>query len=194
MITQTWTRRASLLSLAALVTSLAGCSSAPIHYHTLVPIDGAAKSAPSSPYDVVIDRVTMPPQVDRAQMVIREGNSGLVILETEWWGANLTDELQNALENQLPQASESGPSSGSARKKLHLTLDVQRFDTVAGQYALIEATWRLRAREAGIQMTCHSKLNTPADNSIDALVRAHQDNVTKLASSIVAAGTRGVCP
>jgi uncharacterized lipoprotein YmbA len=184
---KTWIGRVSPLIVAAAIATVSGCSSAPIHYHTLVPIKGSSTS--TSQYDIVIDRVTMPPQVDRSQMVIRQGNSGLVILETEWWGANLTDELANALGSQLPQPS--GTTSG--RSKLHLTLDVQRFDSVPGQYALIEAKWRLRSRDANIKMECYTKLSTPAGNSIDELVIAHQGNLMKLSSMIEAAGRSGRC-
>ena len=36
--------------------------------------------------DIQIEGISVPPQVDRPQIVIRQGDSGLVILETEWWG------------------------------------------------------------------------------------------------------------
>ena len=186
---KTWIGRTSPAIVAAWVATLSGCSSAPIHYHTLVPIKGTAASAANSQYDIVIDRLSMPPQVDRSQMVIRQGSSGLVILETEWWGANLTDEVQNALSNQLPQPA----STTSDRTRLHLMLDVQRFDSVPGQYALIEAKWRLRSKDAGVRLECYSKLSTPAGNSIDELVIAHQENLMKLTSMIVAAGRSGRC-
>lgn len=182
--------KTGMLSIAmVLAAALSGCSSAPIHYHTLVPIKGIAPSVANAPFDIVIDRISMPPQVDRSQMVIRQGNSGLVILETEWWGANLTDEMQNALSNQLPATS----NSTSGRGKLHLMLDVQRFDSVPGQYALIEAKWRLRSRDANVRMECYSRLSTPAGNSIDELVIAHQQNLMKLSSVIEAAGRSGRC-
>jgi uncharacterized lipoprotein YmbA len=132
----------------------------------------------------------MPPQVDRAQLVIRQGNSGLVILETQWWGANLTDELQNALVNQLPPVG----TSNLGRTKLHLTLDVQRFDSVPGAYALIEAKWRLRDREAKVHIECYTKLSTPSANTVDDLVIAHQANITRLSMLIEAAGRSGKCP
>ena len=70
----------------------------------------------------------MPPQVDRPQIVIRQGNSGLAILETEWWGASLADELRSALTDQL--------SNTSGRGNVSVRIDVQRFDSIPGQYAL----------------------------------------------------------
>jgi uncharacterized lipoprotein YmbA len=78
----------------------------------------------------------VPPQVDRPQIVIRQGNSGLAILETEWWGASLADELRSALIDQL--------NNTSGRGNVSVRIEVQRFDSIPGQYALIDAKWRLR--------------------------------------------------
>ena len=174
---------------AVLGGALCGCSSAPIHYYTLVPIKDTASNPNASLADILVDRVSMPPQVDRSQLVIRQGNNGLVILETQWWGANLTDEFRNALVNQLPPLG----TSTSKRTKLHLTLEVQRFDSVPGHYALLEARWRLRNREADVRMECHTTLSTPSGNTIEGLVSAHQTNITKLSSLIEAAGRKGKC-
>ncbi|MFP3409398.1 ABC-type transport auxiliary lipoprotein family protein, partial [Pseudomonas sp. SIMBA_065] len=80
--------------------------------------------------------VVVPPQVDRPQLVVRQGQSGLAILETEWWGANLVDEFRSALQDQL------GGPAGDA--KAAVRVDVQRFDTVPGRYASLEAVWRLK--------------------------------------------------
>lgn len=177
------------IPLVGLVVLLAACRSDPIHYHTLTPAQPAPGTRDSA--NMQIERVAVPPQVDRTQMVIREGNSGLVILETEWWGATLSDELQSALVDQL-----SGSSSG---RKLALRVDVQRFDSVPGQYALMDAMWRLRAvgsEETNLLLSCRTTLQTPSGATIDELVVAHQNNVKRLAAAIsqAARNTRGGCP
>ena len=93
------------LLIAGLLPLFCGCSSAPLHYHTLVPSQPGQRASAN----IRIERVSLPPQVDRSQLVIRQGSSGLVILETEWWGANLTDEFQSALQDQL-----GAPAGGTA--------------------------------------------------------------------------------
>lgn len=177
------------IPLLGLVVLLAACRSDPIHYHTLTPAQPAPGTRDSA--NIQIERVSVPPQVDRTQMVIRQGNSGLAILETEWWGATLSDELQSALVDQL-----SGSASG---RKLALRVEVQRFDSVPGQYALIDAKWRLRAvgpGEDNLLLSCRTTLQTPAGASIDELVLAHQGNVKRLAAAIsqAARNTGGGCP
>ncbi|KJK16745.1 PqiC family protein [Pseudomonas sp. 2(2015)] len=171
----------AVLSLALL---LAACRSDPIHYHTLIPQQPAAASSA----DVLLEQVSVPPQVDRPQVVIRQGNSSLAILETEWWGASLADELRNALVNQF--------ASSSAQPRLGLRVEVQRFDSVPGQYALFDARWRLRAGNGGATLNCRSVIQTQAGASIDALVLAHQQNLKRFTELVSQAASGGAnrCP
>lgn len=173
----------------ALFISLQGCSSAPIEYHTLVPLQPAQRQGGAT-MDIRVDRVMVPPQVDRTQIVVRQGSSGLAILETQWWGANLTDEFHNALVNRLPRPGTAG-AGGTA---LHLYVDVRRFESVPGQYAQTDARWRLRSRDGEVRLGCYSSLSTPAGNTVDELVTAHQANIAQLASQIETAARSGRCP
>ncbi|WP_445178322.1 PqiC family protein [Pseudomonas sp. McL0111] len=165
---------------------LGACRSDPISFHTLTPVQLPNTRAGTQ---IPIEAITVPPQVDRPQIVIRQGNSGLAILETQWWGASLADELHSALTDQL--------SNAGGRGNVSVRLDVQRFDSIPGQYGLIDVKWRLRpvgATDSGL-LTCRSTLQTPSGPSIDDLVSAQQNNVKRLAALISqAAGNPGVCP
>lgn len=171
-------------ALIATLALLAACRSDPIQFHTLTP---AQLSSPGSTTDIRIESLIVPPQVDRPQIVVREGNTGMAILETQWWGASLVDELRSAL---LDQMVNSNP-----QRKLSVRLEVQRFDSIPGQYGLLDVKWRLRNGEE-ILMTCRSTLQTPSGPSIDELVAAQQNNVKRLAALIsqAASGTRSSCP
>ncbi|MCI0998050.1 PqiC family protein [Pseudomonas corrugata] len=172
------------VALVAVALLLGACRSDPIHYHTLSPVQPTGK--PPSGVDIRIEQVSVPPQVDRPQMVIRQGNSGLAILETEWWGASLADELRSSLEEQL--------SNPGAPKAL-LRVDVQRFDSVPGQYARMDVQWRLRnLSDEAHAFTCRNHLQTPAGSTLDELVLAHQNNVRQLVDLIAQAATRKACP
>ncbi len=168
---------------AGLLIWIWGCSSAPNNYHTLVP----AHSPQAGGQHIQVGRVSLPPQVDRSQLVVREGTSGLAILETEWWGANLVDEFRSALQDLL-----GGPAPGTDTL---LRVDVQRFDTVPGHYSSLEALWRLK-RPHEAEITCRTSVQTAADNSIASLVNAHQANLRKLAEAVRAAAAPGrtQCP
>jgi uncharacterized lipoprotein YmbA len=171
-------------ALIATLALLAACRSDPIQFHTLTP---AQLSSPGSTTDIRIESLIVPPQVDRPQIVVRQGNTGMAILETQWWGASRVDELRSAL---LDQMVNSNP-----QRKLSVRLEVQRFDSIPGQYGLLDVKWRLRNGEE-ILMTCRSTLQTPSGPSIDELVAAQQNNVKRLAALIsqAASGTRSICP
>lgn len=171
-------------SLIALALLLGACRSDPIHYHTLSPVQPAAQARAG--VDVQIEQLSVPPQVDRTQMVIRQGDSGLAILETEWWGSSLADELRSSLDEQL--------SSPGAPRQL-LRVEVQRFDSIPGRYARMDVHWRLRSHgNEAHALTCRSSLQTPAGGSIDDLVKGHQHNVRQFADLVRQAASRNACP
>ncbi|WP_413704674.1 membrane integrity-associated transporter subunit PqiC [Pseudomonas sp. Pseusp16] len=171
------------LTLVTAVLLLAACRSDPIQFHTLTPTQSGDHSRTTVGV-IQIETISVPPQVDRAQIVIRQSNSGLAILETQWWGATLVDELRNALADQL--------SNSPVQGKYSVRVDVQRFDSVPGQYALMDVKWRLRSAGTGDteRVICRSTLQTPSGASIDDLVLAQQNNVKRLAALISQAATR----
>ena len=177
------------LTLVAALLLLAACRSEPVHYHTLMPAHTGSATR-SNTVVIEIESLSLPAQVDRPQVVIRQGNSGLVLLESEWWGASLGQEFRSALMDQL--------ASVNPQRKLSLRLDVLRFDSFPGQYGLIDVTWRLRpAGEVnGASVTCRSILQTPSGESIEDLALAQQNNVKRLAALIgqAAKGTQQSCP
>ncbi|MGB3125019.1 MAG: PqiC family protein [Pseudomonas sp.] len=165
------------ITLVTALVLLAACRSEPIAFHTLTPVHGN-NTAQTQAGDIRIESISVPPQVDRAQIVIRQGDSGVAILETQWWAASLTDELKSALVDQL--------ANSHSRQAMSLRVEVQRFDSVPGQYALLDVRWRLRptSGDERSSLTCRTTLQTPAGPSIDALVVAHQNNLKRFARLI----------
>ncbi|AWM92382.1 hypothetical protein DJ564_16925 [Pseudomonas sp. 31-12] len=177
------------ITLVTALLLLTACRSDPIQFHTLMPTQLGTQSRAGAA-EIQIEGISVPPQVDRPQIVIRQGNSGLAILETEWWAASLVDELRSAMVDQLLNTN--------PQRKLSVRLDVQRFDSIPGQYALIDVKWRLRnlGESDATLLTCRSTLQTPSGPSIDELVVAHQNNVKRLAAAIsqAAGGASRGCP
>lgn len=173
------------VTLIAALSLLAACRSDPIEFHTLTPaqLSGASRSSA----DIQIESLVVPPQVDRPQIVLRQGNTGMTILETQWWGASLVDELRSALLDQMV--------NNNPQRKVSVRLEVQRFDSIPGQYGLIDVKWRLRNGDS-VLMNCRSTLQTPSGPSIDELVAAQQNNVKRLAALIsqAATGAHPGCP
>ncbi|WP_341520190.1 PqiC family protein [Pseudomonas sp. G.S.17] len=179
--------------LLMIVLLLAACRSDPVHYHTLTPLHSGAPRSAQVGDSLRIERVMVPPQVDRSQIVIRQGTNELVLLETEWWGASLADEVQSALINELNNRP-------GGREKMTLRIEVQRFDLVPGQYALLDARWRMRAGQSTDQnsneLICQTILQQPSGAAVEDLVMAQQANLRKLAIIVSDANRAGAtrCP
>lgn len=173
------------VTLIAALSLLAACRSDPIQFHTLTPAQLSGNTRTTA--DIQIESLVVPPQVDRPQIVVRQGNTGMAILETDWWGASLVDELRSALLDQMV--------NNNPQRKISVKLDVQRFDSIPGQYALIDVKWRLRTGDTTL-LPCRSTLQTPSGPSIDELVTAQQNNVKRLAALISKAATspQPTCP
>lgn len=193
----------TLRSLALLATlGLAACSSAPTHYYTLVPtapVQRQAVTAPAFQFEML--GVRMPVQVDQPQMVVRQSAGGLMILETERWGAPLADEFHDALAGQLElklgTRNLAGLPKAADKPVVSLQTDVRRFDSLPGQYALIDVVWSLSQRSEGQKrrsLTCASVIQEPAGVSMDALVLAHQKAIGQLAGQIARAANSWACP
>ncbi|WP_095109737.1 membrane integrity-associated transporter subunit PqiC [Pseudomonas sp. Irchel 3E20] len=179
------------LTLAAAL-ALSACSSAPTHYYTLIPAahEGAV-AAPAPGFEFEMQSVRIPVQVDQPQVVVRQGGGALAILETERWSAPLADELHDALalqmENKLGTRDLAGLAIAPGRERLALRTDVRRFDSLPGQYALVDVVWSLSLRGDGQPrrtLTCSSTLRQSAGVGIEALVLAHQQLVEQLATRI----------
>jgi uncharacterized lipoprotein YmbA len=193
----------------AIALALTACASAPLHYYTLVPPAGdvgestAPAGGASMPFELLA--VSVPPQVDQPQLVVREGGQGVALLDGERWIAPLADEVRGAMSADLSRelhAQDVSSLPGNDKPLLRIKLDVRRFDSQPGSYALIEASWSLRVmhgeHENGI--ACSSRVNETVGPGYDALVQGHQRALAELAGQIAVAarslgnGQAAVCP
>lgn len=191
--------------LAAATLMLAACASAPMHYYTLLPsaLTGSSNPAASLAFEVL--PVSVPPQVDQAQLVVREGGQSVSLLQSERWIAPLGDEVRGALAadlaRELPGRDIGGMSSGG-KPVLQIRLDLRRFDSQPGSYALIAGVWSVRWQDQGKQrsLACTSHIRESVGPGYDALVQGHQQALGELAAQIatvgraLAAGQGASCP
>lgn len=71
---------------------------------------------------------------------------------------------------------------------LRIQLDLRRFESAPGAYALIEAAWSLRLPNdtAVAPLTCTTTISERVGPGYDALVRGHQRALGRLAAEIAA--------
>jgi len=220
-----------LLPLAVLGL-LAACSApAPPNYYTLVPDAQSAAAPAAGPGRAgVIDLmpVSVPAPIDIPQVVVRTGQGEVVPLNGERWAGPLADEIRSALAARLasrlgmPVVQDLRPDPGT--RAWRVQVEVQRFDSLPGRQAVLDAVWRVRspvgpragsgtakvpdaAGEAASRSgtggrstpVCRSHFETPATEDIAALVQAHQRNLAALGDAIASAAEnaeagRPACP
>jgi len=184
-------------SLAAilLVTTLAlgACASAPIRYHTLVaPPSEAAFPGQRAPFLIEVLPVGIPEQLNRPQFVVRYGDNGLTVLETERWASMLDDEIRQALSAALTQQLGSKDIAGLTRSVqapvVRVKLQVRRFDAWLGTKVHLNAGWSLavvgKVKEGGL--TCGGQFSLSAPGGYVELVQAQQQAISLLAERIAA--------
>lgn len=203
--------RAGLMRLAtacAAAVALAGCAgSPPVRYYTLVaPPSASAAQGATAPagYMIEVLSVSVPPQVDQPQLMLRSGTGELTAQYSDRWSSPLSDEFRDALSDSLTRRL--GVPDVRVVKPLgdtpvwRVLVDVQRFESTPGVSSVIEATWRVRrdALEKTAGLLCRTRVDVPVsgegaapggvDGRVEAsVVRAHQQAVALLGDTIALA-------
>lgn len=194
--------------MAALgAVALAACASAPVHYYTLIPAPGSGSSeAPAAPanFQFELMPVGVPAQDDVPQLVVRQGGQAVALLNGERWAAPLADEARGALAVELARYTGAQDISGTApthgKPVLRIKVDLRRFDSSPGNYALIDATWTIRELGSQAVLTCSSRISESAGQGYAGLVAGHQQALATLAGRIasvapaMASGSLPGCP
>jgi uncharacterized lipoprotein YmbA len=178
-----------LVGAASLIAVLGACSSAPVHFHTLVP-SSAPMASVAAPFVIDVQAVGVPPQVDQPSMVLRHGATGVSVLDGERWASPLGDEIRGALtadlSTRLGTHDVHGLPHAKNDKVVRVQLDVRRFDSEVGGSATLEAGWSVRSGETA-GAACASRASEPAGSTYDSLVEAHQRAIGQVADQIAAA-------
>ena len=183
-------RMRTLMATCA-AAALAACSSAPVPYYTLIPPPDNVQTTnvgPVANFQFELMPVGVPAQDDVPQLVVRQGGQSVAMLDGERWIAPLADEVRGALSVDLSrQMNAQDISSGigvDGKPVLRIKVDLRRFDSSPGNYALVEATWTVRALKGQTVLTCNSRINQSVGQGYEGLVAAHQHALSTLAGQI----------
>lgn len=181
---------------ALLACALSACASAPPRYYTLLPAsqaeaDATAPRLASPKYAISVQSVQLPEQVDRLQIVLGDPSSAQVTpLNSSLWAAPLSDEIRNALANDLSHklgvldvANSMVPESLPLWK---IALRVQRFESIYDQRVVLDASWRLTpVNQPGKKARlCRAVAQIPVQTGMSALVAGHQEALQGVAALI----------
>jgi uncharacterized protein len=173
-----------------------GCTSAPVHYYTLVP--SLDETWPASETTLAIDVRVLhtPPQLNHSELIARTTPTEVTLLENERWASPVNDEIRDALRLELQQRLGRMSGSRPALVKLVLDIDVQQLEAELGKHALLKASWSATASAAGPRSsgaraaTCTFQADEKVHPGYAGIVEGYQREIAALADAIVAALAR----
>ena len=175
-----------------LVAVTAGCgTSATARFYTLTATatsDGAAATRAA----VVVGPVSVPASVDRPQFVVQVAPNRVEIDEFNRWAAPLNDAIAQVVANNLAVllgTADVGTAPLAGVRPTHrVALDVQRFETVQGEAAVVDVVWAVRPTAGGDPRAGRTMAREPAPgNNFDALAAAHSRALAQVSRDIATA-------
>lgn len=168
---------------------LLGCRSAATSYYTLVAPGADATPALTNELQLDVLPVDVPPDVDRAEIVVRQHAGQVTPVETRSWIAPLGAELRRAFSNdlsgQLGARDIAGLSASDGIPTYRVKLGVQRFESVLGEHALIEAVSTVREAGGSVPpLVCSHRAREAAASGYEGIAEAHQKAIATIAKQV----------
>lgn len=182
-----------LLVIASLVAGVIGCRSANTEYYTLLSPPRERTAVATEAFQLDVLPIDVPPEVDRDEIVVREGPGKLTPVQTRSWVSPLARELRHALSDDLTHAlgarDVAGATPMAGIPTYRIKVVVQRFDSSLETRASIEAISTIRdANGATPALVCSHRASEPGGGpGYERLVEAHQRAVAAIAAQIAAA-------
>ena len=185
-------RIANQILIAFVAAAAVGCTaSAPARFYNL---DSTAKpdGAPAARAAVMVGPVSIPASVDQPEFVVQVAPNRVEVEEFNRWVAPLSDGIARAVAGDLTVLLGT-PDVATAplanfNPSYWVTIDVQRFDSIRGQEALLEAVWTVRRTTSGETRSGRTLAReTVQGDGFDALAAAHSRALAKMSGDIAAA-------
>jgi hypothetical protein len=181
----------SIVLLFALAVLGAGCASTPSKFYTLSPT--AEPGGATASYSVAVGPVSVPPMIDRPQMVVNMGPNQVGIDEVNRWASPLQSEIARVVAENLArklgtQMVSVFPQATAAGASYRVLIDVMRFESAPGKNAALDAVWTVRGAKEGASRAGRTTVSEPAaDGSTAALVAAHSRALGRLSGEVAGA-------
>lgn len=175
----------------ALLAAVGGCSSPPVRYYTLAPT-AVATAAPLD-VSIAVGPATIPAVVNTQRIVLTIAPNELAPDDANRWAAPLQDTILQTLAGDLAAVLGTGrvtlaAHTGGPEPDYRVALEVERFDSVAGQTAIVEAAWRVRRTAGGATSTGRTVARESVDGrGFGALAAAHSRAMERVSADIATA-------
>jgi uncharacterized lipoprotein YmbA len=184
-------RIAQLISIALAAALVAGCSTAPSRFYSLAST-ATADGTPPTAASVMVGPVTIPAAVDQPEFVVQVAPNRVQVDEFNRWVSPLNDSIARAVAGDLVVLLGSPEIANSQLANFvpdyRVTIDVQRFESVQGQAATLEAVWTVRKTAGGETRSGRTVAREPVQGQgFDALAAGHSQAIAKMSGDIAAA-------
>jgi uncharacterized lipoprotein YmbA len=180
-----------IASIVLIATVAAACSTAPSRFYSLSSTSTADGTPPTN-VTVMVGPVSIPASVDQPEFVVQVAANRVDVDEFNRWVAPLNDGIARAVAGDLvvllgtPQVATAGLANFNPDYRV--TIDVQRFDSIQGDAAVIEAMWTVRKTVGGQTRSGRTDAREPVQGKgFDALAAAHSQAIAKVSADIAAA-------
>ena len=183
--------QASSLCAAVLMLAASGCGvSAQPKFYALSATSTSDGSAAAN-VAVLVGPISIPAGVDRPQFVVQNGANQVDVEEFNRWSAPLNDSIARAVAGDLsvllgtPDVATAPLANFNANYRV--TIDVQRFDSIRGQGAVLDAVWVVRKANGDTQSGRTVAHESAQADTFDALAAAHSRAIAKMSTDIAGA-------
>lgn len=184
-------RRIAQLISIALIAMAAGCSTAPSRFYSLSSTSTADGSPPTAA-TIMVGPVTIPAAVDQPEFVVQVSANRVDVDEFNRWVAPLGDGIARAVAGDLvvllgtPQVATQ--QLANFTPDYRVTIDVQQFESIQGNAAVIQAVWTVRRTSNGETRSGRTDAREPVQGQgYDALAAAHSQAIARVSADIAAA-------
>jgi len=181
----------------ALAVGLAGCTgkSPKSDFYTLGPTPATRPVAQlSADMAIAVGPVTIPAELDRKQIVSRDGGNRIKVSELSRWAGPLQDNITAVLTANLATRLGTDKVAPHYRESLfpfthQVVLNINRFDGNPKGEVLLDATWSIKQNGQSAPLVIkHSEIRTPVTTpDYNGLVAAQSKALAGLSNQIAAA-------
>jgi uncharacterized lipoprotein YmbA len=183
------TNRFNALAAVCIFIVAVGCgSSPPARLYTLSAVGGPATTPMN--VSVAVGPVAVPVVVDRPQFVITTGANQVALDEFNQWASPLQNNISRVVAENLigmlgtPRVTLFSQTLGGD-VMYRAGIDVQRFESMPGEAAILDAFWTVRrSRDGASQMGRTTVREAAAEAGYAALAAAHSRAIARLSQDI----------
>lgn len=186
-------RVASIATLCGIAILAAGCSTTPpSHFYTLSQSSSLASipTPATSKLSVIVGPVSIPAIVDLPQIVVSTGPNQVTLDEYNRWASPLQNNISRVVAENLvvmlgtPRVS-LFQQSLNASADYHVAIEVQSFESMPGDAAMLNAVWVVRRTKDGKAEIGRTTVREPVqEKGYDALAASHSRALGRMSEDI----------